>query len=67
MSPTLSGTVVLGRDAEVTCDLDPRQPPIVEVVAGPVTVLLEVTDRRVAEQLADAAAQCRDALPDEKT
>ena len=67
MSPTLSGTVVLDTDVEVRCDLDPIQPPIVEIVSDGWSVLLEVTDRRVAEQLADAAAQCRDALPEEKT
>ena len=65
MSPTLSGTVVLDTDVEVRCDIDPIHPPVIEVVGDGWAWLLEVHDRQVAGQLADAAAQCRDALPEE--
>ncbi|MBX6722509.1 MAG: hypothetical protein IRY92_04595 [Dactylosporangium sp.] len=57
--------VELDPGARVTCDTEPGRPAIVEIIAGSVTVLLEITDQRVADQLANAAAQCRDALAEE--
>lgn len=62
---TTAITVELDPGARVTCDTEPGRPAIVEIVAGSVTVLLEVRDRVVADQLASAAAQCRDALSEE--
>lgn len=65
MISTLTGTILLGRDVVVRHDLHPEQPPIVELVGDGWTVLLELHDQRVADQLANAAAQCRDALTKE--
>jgi len=65
MVSTLTGTIPLGRDVVVRCDIDPKQPPIIELVGDGWTWLLEVRDQRVADQLANAAAQCRDALTEE--
>ena len=67
MSPTLSGTVVLGTDVEVRCDVDAIHPPVIEVAGDGWAWLIEITSRQQADQLVAAAVRCRDALPEEKT